>query len=513
MIEGFATADATGVYAKRFNTIQYATLGRTELHCSQAGFGGYRIADGVVTHRQALHLALEGGVNLIDTSANYADGESETLVGKVLTDAIRSGTLNRQEIIVVTKAGYLQGRNYALSQARKSQGRPFPDLVPYANGLAHCIHPEFLEDQLTRSLKRLNLTTLDFFLLHNPEYFLSWAASKPEMDPETANAEYERRILKAFQHLEQEVARGRIRYYGISSNTFPTSSGRPDFTCLQRIQDVAGTVGSGHHFALVQFPMNLIESGAALAANQPDGATLLTTAIRAGLGTLVNRPLNALVDDGLLRLADVELSRAFTPEAIVQAIQALMASESVLVSKILPNVEMSEELRARIEKQIRIGPMLLAQHRDFLSYDHWRQAMASQLLPRVNGVLAYFDQQAFPDNIRDWSATHRRYVTSALEMVTSIYAAPAAKRADALKRMVQKADPVWEGHGTLSQIAIRALRTTHGISSVLVGMRQPTYVADVLQELRRRKPTQLNETGWAHIKAKVSELGLSSDSQ
>ncbi len=511
MIEGFATADATGVYAKRFNTIQYATLGRTGLHCSQAGFGGYRIADGVEPHRQALHLALEGGINLIDTSANYADGESETLVGKVLTDAIRSGTLHRQEIIVVTKAGYLQGQNYALSQARKSQGRPFPDLVPYADGLAHCIHPEFLEDQLTRSLKRLNLATLDYFLLHNPEYYLSWASSKPDMDPETAKAEYERRILEAFQHLEREVARGRIRYYGISSNTFPASSDRPDFTCLQRILDVANTVGSGHHFALVQFPMNLIESGAVLTSNQPDGATLLTTAIRAGLGTLVNRPLNALVADGLLRLADVKLSRAYTPEAIAQAIQALMASENVLVRKILPNLEESEELRARIETQIRIGPSLLQQHQDFLSYDHWRQAMASQLLPRANGVLAYFDQQAFPDNIRDWTETHRRYLTSALEMVTSIYAPPAAQRADALKQMVQKADPAWEGRGTLSQIAIRALRTTHGISSVLVGMRQPPYVADVLQELRRLKPTQPNESGWAHIKAKVSEMGLSSD--
>ena len=513
MIEGFATTDATGVYAKRFHTIQYATLGRTGLHCSQAGFGGYRIADGVEPHRQALHLALEGGINLIDNSANYADGESETLVGKVLTDAIESGTLSRAAIIVVTKGGYLQGRNYALSQERKAKGQPFPDLVPYADGLEHCIHPEFLEDQVTRSLERLNLATLDFFLLHNPEYYLSWAVAKQGMEQEAANTAYEGRILNAFQHLEREVARGRIRYYGISSNTFPEPSDRPDFTCLQRILDVASTVGPEHHFALIQFPMNLIESGAALTGNQPDGATLLITAIRAGLGTLVNRPLNALADDGLLRLADVKLSRAFAPEAIVQAIQALMASESVLVRKILPNLEMSEELRARIETQIRIGPMLLPQHRDFLSYDHWRQAMASQLLPRANGVLAYFDQQAFPDNIRDWTETHRRYMTSALEMVTSIYAAPAAKRADALKLMVQRADPVWEGHGTLSQIAIRALRTTHGISSVLVGMRQPPYVADVLQELRRRKPTQLNETGWAHIKAKVSELGLSSDSQ
>ena len=38
-------------------------------------------------------------------------------------------------------------------------------------GCWHCLHPEFLQDQLTRSLDRLQLETLDVCLLHNPEYF------------------------------------------------------------------------------------------------------------------------------------------------------------------------------------------------------------------------------------------------------------------------------------------------------------------------------------------------------
>jgi len=509
IIEGFATADATGAHAKRFDTLSYTTMGRTELCCSQAGFGCYRIADGIDSHRNALLRALDGGINLIDTSANYADGESETLVGKVLTDAIESGTLSRAAIIVVTKGGYLQGRNYALSQERKAKGQPFPDLVPYADGLEHCIHPEFLEDQVTRSLERLNLATLDFFLLHNPEYYLSWAVAKQSMEEDAARAVYEGRILKAFQHLELEVARGRIRYYGISSNTFPESSDRHDFTCLQRILDVASTLGPEHHFALIQFPMNLIESGAVLNRNQPGGATLLTTARRAGLGTLVNRPLNALTADGLLRLSDVRLPRRYSPEGIVQAIQTLVTSENVLAREMLPNLDLSEALRTRIETQIRIGSMLLQQHRDFRSYDYWRQVLTSQLLPRVNGVLAYLDQQAFRKNLRAWAETHGQYLATALEAVTSIYAPAAAERAEALKQIVPQADPDWEGHATLSQMAIRALRTTAGISSVLVGMRHPRYVADVLQELHRQKPTKPNETGWAHIKGRLSELGLS----
>ncbi len=115
------------------------------------------------------------GINLIDPSANYADGGSQSLIGEVLADLIPSGKISREEIVIVSKAGYLQGQNYDLSQELKRQGRPFPDLVEYHEGLEHCIHPEFLADQLDRSLQRLQLETVDFYLLHNPEYYLERA--------------------------------------------------------------------------------------------------------------------------------------------------------------------------------------------------------------------------------------------------------------------------------------------------------------------------------------------------
>ena len=50
---------------------------------------------------------------------------------------VDSGELRRQAVVVVSKAGYLQGRNHTLSQERRRQGRPFAELVPYADGLDH----------------------------------------------------------------------------------------------------------------------------------------------------------------------------------------------------------------------------------------------------------------------------------------------------------------------------------------------------------------------------------------
>jgi aryl-alcohol dehydrogenase-like predicted oxidoreductase len=84
-----------------------------------------------------LVYALQQGINLIDTSSNYADGGSERLVGQVLADL--ADEVSREAVVVVSKVGYLQGQNYALSQERKEAGRPFPDLVEYASGLEHCM--------------------------------------------------------------------------------------------------------------------------------------------------------------------------------------------------------------------------------------------------------------------------------------------------------------------------------------------------------------------------------------
>ncbi|MGD8876794.1 MAG: aldo/keto reductase, partial [Syntrophobacterales bacterium] len=260
MLDGFATPEGTEFYAQEHSSLHYGELDQSGLLVSQAGFGCYRVDATVTEHREALRRALLAGANLIDTSSNYADGGSEALVGAVLDDLASSGDISRESVVVVSKVGYLQGQNYELSQERKRRGSPFKELVLYADGLEHCIHPEFLEDQLTRSLERLRLSCLDFYLLHNPEYYLSWA-SKTGFLLEEARREYYSRIRRAFEHLEQEVERGRIRFYGISSNTFPSPATDPEFTSLARVWEMAESFSSEHHFRLIQLPMNLFETG------------------------------------------------------------------------------------------------------------------------------------------------------------------------------------------------------------------------------------------------------------
>ncbi len=371
-----ATAAATRTYAERFPEIRYLQLGDTGLEVSGAGFGAYRIDTSFPHHRQALRKALLSGINLVDTSANYTGGGSELLIGSVVEDLENEGALLRNEIVIVSKAGYLQGRVYNLSQNLKKDGRAYPDLVEYAPNLEHCVHPAFLEDQLTASLGRLNCGAVDVFLLHNPEYYLMWA-QKQAIDAVTAQSEYYRRIRVAFEHLEKEVGRGRIGSYGISSNTFPVPESDYDHTSLERVIKIANEISPLHNFKVVQMPFNLIEHGAAT-SRTANGFTALELAHRHNLGVLVNRPLNAIFNSGLVRL--------------------------------------SEE----------------------------------------NG------------------------------------------QANELRQTLAQLDKDWEAP-TLSQAAVRALRSTTGVHSVLVGMREESYVADIVAELTRQCPIRDRRESWGRL--------------
>jgi aryl-alcohol dehydrogenase-like predicted oxidoreductase len=150
------------------------------LSCAAVGFGAYRVGGGAnePQHAAALHAAIRGGVNLIDTSSHYRDpaggagsvhGASERLVGRVVQELLAAGEASRDELIVCTKLGHVD---------HQEGSEPPQGSVPIAGkegntGEAfHCIEPAFVEAEVRSSRERLG-TAPDFVYLHNPEYFLS----------------------------------------------------------------------------------------------------------------------------------------------------------------------------------------------------------------------------------------------------------------------------------------------------------------------------------------------------
>lgn len=277
----------------------YSPLGRVHPRVSRIGFGGYRVDDRSDAHREALRDALVAGVTLVDTSTNYADGHSEALVGEVVGALVGRGAVRREDLVVVTKAGYVQGSNQREAIVRAREGRPWTEMTEYAPDCWHCISPDFLADQLTASLQRLASPRVDVLLLHNPEYFLMDAAHRGVARDE-ARTRFYARLARAFAHFETEIAAGRIGAYGMSSNTLVAPHEKEDAVSLERVLEAAGP-----GFAAVQLPFNPVETGAREPIHTPSGRSVLETAKAAGLGVIVNRPLNAFTGRGLVRFASL----------------------------------------------------------------------------------------------------------------------------------------------------------------------------------------------------------------
>jgi aryl-alcohol dehydrogenase-like predicted oxidoreductase len=479
----------------------YYPLGSTDLLVSPAGFGSYRVHISVDEHKEALKHALLNGINLIDTSSNYADGGSEELIGAVLKELTTTKKISRDKIVLVSKAGYLQGQNYQLSQRLKQQKKSFSELVEYAPDLEHCIHPDFIADQLNHSLKRLQQKYIDVYLLHNPEYYLLWA-DKKGLSAEAAQKEYYRRIERAFMHLEIEAQNGRIKCYGISSNTFPVSEDRYDFTSLEKVWEIAQSISKDHKFRVIQFPMNLIENGAANEFNQSNQQNILDFATTKNIGVLANRPLNAFADNAMIRL--VHLISESQPSTLM--FDKIIALESEFMVKILPLLDVSEDKRKDLAGQFSTGTYLSYNLEKLVSYWTWMDDQSRFISEQVSNAVQIVNE--IPDNdqeVIEWLDTYVTSFNELLNAITGHLGLDAAKKSQKIYEQISAVDSDWQKTNNLTELALRALRSTKGISSILIGMRNTYYVNDVLNELRFDITPMDKTESWRKVKGLLSK--------
>ncbi|MBT9581792.1 DUF255 domain-containing protein [bacterium] len=465
-LPGGATVEATSKLAQS-RPAAYRSLGNTGLMVSRLGFGGYRVDDESPDHEQALLAALEGGINLIDTSSNYTEGGSERLVGGVL----RQIPQRRAELVVVTKVGYVQGSNLEVARAREQMGRPYPELVQYQEGCWHCLHPEFLSDQLERCLMRLSLEKIDVMLLHNPEYFLLDAKQKGQTDLVGLRQEFDRRVEEGFRFLEQMVSQGKISFYGVSSNTFAGSPEAITSVSLARLLELAQKAGGeDHHCRVVQVPLNLLESEAA--------GGFAAQAEAAGVGVLVNRPLNAFVQQTLVRLADFE---ADDEESNLDAsLEQMSAVENEYRQTFGPHVQ-----GPGADQLFRFAENLRGLELHLQNLEHWGQLESMRIRPHLMDQIQALDQAMQGPMIEPWVLWRERYMTTFRDVSNDLEEI-ALRRSQRLADSVRELMPAQEqlsDDPSLSQLACWVIDGVPGISSVLVGMRQLDYVEDLLPVL------------------------------
>ena|SRR6266542_497535 len=88
-------------YFQKHFTIPTSTIIKTGQIVSRLGFGGYRINWNDDRHQTALEKAIKNGINVIDTSAHFELGESEEVIGKILNDTFKDGSVARKVFIIL----------------------------------------------------------------------------------------------------------------------------------------------------------------------------------------------------------------------------------------------------------------------------------------------------------------------------------------------------------------------------------------------------------------------------
>lgn len=462
----------------------YNFLGRTDLTCSHVGFGAYRVGRQDPAHSQALHMAIQQGCNLIDTSTNYADGESEAAIGLLLESMLQTGEVKREEIIVVSKVGYIQGHNLRAARERQT---PWPECVEYSDDCWHCIHPEFIANQLSESLARLRLETIDVYLLHNPEYFFLAHKTADKNILRELRHHFYQRIRAAFAKLEDMVEQGHIRSYGISSNTFAMPLDHPESVSLERVWNIAeeesvrrfGQAGK-HHFSVVQFPMNLLETEPARV--DQDGKTFLDLVRTYHLGSLVNRPLNAFYENRLVRLVDVD-----APDAppITEQLELLLKLEKEYDEKLVPqfkNPVLKETGIWPWAEQLSLIPGHGYQLADLDGIEH------EVIRPQTRRLIQQIDGLVSEEEMEIWALWRARYWPQLLQTLAVLKLEVQNEQKRVIDQLSGRVNSIkkdaWE-KTSLASLAIALPASCPGVNCVLSGMRQPRYVVSSLAVLRR----------------------------
>ena len=326
MLPGFATAEGTSRYRERFaefKSKEFFRLTKQQLWWSSIGLGTYLGEPNASTDNNyvgAMVAALLSGINVIDTAINYRHQRSERNLGTALQQVVgaAAGKLQRDEVVVCTKAGYLtlDGDMPPDPSAYFRREYVQPGILdPSRVTGMNCMAPEFLEDQMDRSRKNLQLETIDVFYLHNPESQFGAGLSRNE---------FLARMKPAFQMLERAVVAGKIRHFGIA--TWNGLRMPPEAADAINLIDLVGlareVAGAGHHFRFIQMPFSLAMHEGWGFKNQRSGEdayTVFELAARLEINVVGSATLSqGNLTSGLPPIVGEKMSMATEPQNAIQ---------------------------------------------------------------------------------------------------------------------------------------------------------------------------------------------------
>jgi aryl-alcohol dehydrogenase-like predicted oxidoreductase len=304
-LNNFATPEGTTRYRERF--AGHAATGhfrlREGLYLSSIGIGTYLgnpDEETDVDYIDAVVRAVQLGVNVIDSAANYRFQRSERSIGVALAELTEQG-YSRDELLICTKGGYMPfdgGPPYDVpTYVEETFTKPGVATLDDFVGGSHCMTPAYLQSQIDQSLKNLGISTVDVYYIHNPESQLGYVSE----------TEFYHRLQLAFERLEQNRSEGKLRHYGVA--TWKGFRLKPDelgYHSLERMVEIAREVsGENHGFRFIQLPLNLAMPEAIPVADAAEqlgvtvvaSASMLQARLSRGLPDQIRGPLGSLATD------------------------------------------------------------------------------------------------------------------------------------------------------------------------------------------------------------------------
>lgn len=189
-------------------------LGNTDLELSEIGFGAWAIGGGDWQFGwgpqdddeaiQAIHRALDLGVNWIDTAAVYGLGHSEELVGKAIRKGSGKGKKSaRRDVIVATKCSLVWNETKEIGSSLRADS---------------------VKRECEASLKRLGVERIDLYQIHWPNDDVH--------------------IEEGWTAIGELIEEGKVRYAGVSNFQLdhlqraqgirPIASSQPPYSMLRR---------------------------------------------------------------------------------------------------------------------------------------------------------------------------------------------------------------------------------------------------------------------------------------
>jgi len=294
MISGFATPEGTKNFTAKHDSIPEKNFNIfQDLNLSNVGIGTYLgnpDSDTDIIVKNAVKKSVLAGMNVIDTAINYRAQKAERSVGQAISELVNEDKISRDEIFISTKNGYVTNdgdiQEDLMQYVMRELGKPGIVKEGDISSGYHCMTIPYLEDQLNRSLKNLQLECVDLIYLHNA------VEGNPEMTKDT----FLQKLKDVFEFYEQKRKEGKIRFYGMATwECFRVAEDHKMFLSLEKVIEIAKSVGGDDHgFRFIQLPYNLHFDQAFMQKNQiVEGKSLsiLDSAKQLNVGVFTSVPL------------------------------------------------------------------------------------------------------------------------------------------------------------------------------------------------------------------------------